>query len=348
MDKVIRIGVDTSKRVFQLHGVDAAEKPVLCRRMTRDQMVTFFGKLPPTVVGLEACGASHHWARRLQAFGHEVRLLPPQYVKPYVRPGRKNDAADAEAICEAMSRPTMRFVKVKTADQQADLMLQTARSLLIRQQTQLANAIRAHAAELGVVAARGLGKVEGLLQRIAQDSALPENARVSCELLGEQLVEIDKRIEAIDARLRAWHRENACSRRLVAVPGIGPRTATALVMKVPDPHVFRSGRHFSSWIGLTPKDHSTAGKTRLGGITRAGDEELRSLLVTGATAVIQQVRKGRGRHPAWLVDLVDRKPPKLAAVALASKMARTAWKMMASGESYRADDRPCPPVAQAA
>jgi len=347
VDKIIRVGIDTSKSVFQLHGVDEAEQPVLRRKMKRDQMIIFFMKLPPTVVGLEACGASHHWARRLQEFGHEVRLIPPQYAKRYVSPGRKNDAADAEAICEAMSRPKMRFVTVKTAAQQADLMLQNARSLLVKQQTQLSNAIRAHAAELGVIAAKGPGKVAGLLQRIAQDRALPENARVSCELLGEQLAEVNRRIDAIDARLRAWHRENECSRRLAAVPGIGQRTATALTMKVPDPHIFRSGRHFGSWIGLTPKDHSTAGKTRLGGITRAGDEELRSLLVVGATAVIQQVRKGRGPQPPWLVELVKHKPPKLAAVALANKMARIAWKMMVSGESYRADYQSRPP-AQAA
>ena len=348
MEKIIRIGVDTSKSVFQLHGVDEAEKPVLRKRLTRDQLLTFFRKLGPTVVGMEACGGSHHWARRLQELGHEVRLMPPHLVKPYVPPGRKNDAADAEAICEAMSRPRMRFVNVKTVDQQADLMLQNGRSLLIRQQTQLSNAIRANAAELGVVAAKGLSKVEGLLRRIAQDRTLPENARLSCEVLGEQLAEVDKRIEAIAARLRAWHQKNECSRRLATIPGIGQRTATALAMKVTDPHVFKSGRHFGSWVGLTPKDHSTAGKTRLGGITRAGDEELRSLLVVGATAVIQQVRKSRGRQWPWLVELVKRKPPKLVAVALANKMARIAWKMMVSGESYRADYQSRPPVAEAA
>src|SRR3990170_4833236 len=204
MEKIIRIGVDTSKSVFQLHGVDEAEKPVLRKRLTRDQLLTFFRKLGPTVVGMEACGGSHHWARRLQELGHELR-------------------------------------------------------------------------------------------RIAQDRTLPENARLSCEVLGEQLAEVDKRTEAIAARLRAWHQKNECSRRLATIPGIGQRTATALAMKVTDPHVFKSGRHFGSWVGLTPKDHSTAGKTRLGGITRAGDEELRSLLVVGATAVIQQVRKSRGR-----------------------------------------------------
>jgi transposase len=348
VDKIIGIGVDTSKSVFQLHGVDEAEKPVLRRKMTRDQMITFFSKLPPAVVGLEACGASHYWARRLQALGHEVRLIPPQRVKPYVPAGKKNDAADAESICEAMSRPRMRFVKVKTADQQADLMLQSTRSLLVRQQTQLSNAIRGHGAELGIVAAKGLGKVDGLLQRIAQDRTLPENARASFGLLGEQFAEVGKRITAIDARLRAWHRGNERSKRLAAIPGVGQRIATTLTMKVPDPHIFRSGRHFGSWVGFTPKDHSTAGKQRLGGITRAGDEELRSLLVVGATAVIQQVRKGRGPQWPWLVDLVKRKEPKRAAVALANKMARIAWKMMVSGASYRVDHRSLPPTAQAA
>lgn len=348
MDKIIRIGVDTSKSVFQLHGVDEAEKPVLRKKMARDQMMTFFKKLPTTTVGIEACGASHHWARVLQGLGHEVRLIPPQYVKPYVRPGRKNDAADAEAICEAMSRPRMRFVKVKSIAQQADLMLQNTRALLVKQQTQISNAIRGNAAELGIVAAKGLGKVGALLPRIDQDHALPENAHASFALLGDQLAELNKRIAAIDARLRAWHLQSACSKRLATIPGVGQKIAVMMTMKVVDPHGFGSGRHFASWVGLTPKDHSTAGKTRLGVITRAGDEDLRSLLVVGATAVIQQVRKGRGPQRPWLVELLKRKPPKLAAVALANKIARVAWKLMVSGESYQADYQSRPPMAKAA
>jgi transposase len=347
MEKLIRIGLDTSKRVFQLHGVDEAERPVLRRKMTRDQMIAFFQKLPPTPVGIEACGASHHWARLLGSFGHEVRLLPPQYVKAYVKRG-KNDKADAEAICEAMSRPSMRFVPVKSIDQQAGLMLQRTRALLVRQQTQVSNAIRGHAAELGIVAAKGLCKISTLLQRIAQAASVPENARLCFDLLGDRLAELDRQIAAIDERLRSWHRTNGCSRRLAAIPGVGEKTATHCVMAVTDPHGFRSARHFSAWIGLTPKDHSTAGRTRLGVITRAGDKHLRSLLVVGATAVIQQVSKGRGRHPAWLVELVKRKPPKLAAVALANKNARIIWKLMTSGEAYRADHQSRPVMANAA
>lgn len=347
MENLIRIGMDTSKRFFQLHGVDAAERPVLRQKMTRDQMIAFFQKLPPTTVGIEACGASHHWARRLQGFGHQVQLLPPQYVKPYLKRG-KNDAADAEAICEAMSRPSMRFVPIKSVEQQAGLMVQRTRALLVRQQTQVSNAVRGHAAELGIIAAKGLCKISTLLQRIAQDQGVPENAQRCFALLGERLGELERQIAALDERLRSWHRANECSRRLAAIPGVGERIAAHCVMAVPDPHGFRSARHFSAWIGLTPKDHSTAGRTRLGVITRAGDKHLRSLLVAGATAVIQQVRKGRGRQPAWLVELVRRKPPKLAAVALANKNARIIWKLMTSGEAYRADHQPRPTMAKAA
>lgn len=342
-----RIGVDTSKRVFQLHGVDGAEQPVLRRKMVRDQMIAFFQKLPPTLIGMEACGASHHWARLLGSFGHKVLLLPPQYVKAYVK-RNKNDKADAEAICEAMSRRTMRFVPVKTIDQQADLMLQRTRALLVKQQTQVSNALRGHAAELGIVGAKGLCRIATLLERIALDAAVPENARLCFTLLGERLAQLERQIAALDEELRAWHRLNECSRRLAAVPGIGEKVATHCVMTVPDPHRFRSSRHFAAWNGLTPKDHSTAGKTRLGVITRAGDKHLRSLLVVGATAVIQQVRKGKGNHPAWLVELVKRKPPKLAAIALANKNARIIWKLMTSGEAYRADHQPRPTTAKAA
>jgi transposase len=242
----------------------------------------------------------------------------------------------------------MRFVRVKTVEQQADLMLQNTRSLLIRQRTQLANAIRGHAAELGIVAAKGLGNVSGLLQRIAQDQTLPDNARASFELLADQLAELEKRIFALDERLRAWFRTSERSRLLATIPGVGRKIATTAIMKVPDPNSFRSARHFASWIGLTPRDHSTAGKRRLGIITRAGDEELRSMLVVGATAVIQQARKGRGRQPRWLMELIARKPPKLAAVAMANKMARIMWKVMVTGEPYQPDHQPRRPLEQAA
>jgi transposase len=333
MNKVIRIGMDTSKRIFVLHGVDAAEQPVLRKKLRRSQVLEFLQKLAPTKVGIEACGAAHNWARELTALGHAVVLLPPQHVKPYVK-RNKNDAADAEAICEAMSRPTMRFVPVKTADQQAALMLVGTREALVRRRTQVSNAIRGHAAEFGLVAAKGLKHLEPLLARIAEDPGLPALAKALFADYAEEYARLKEQIAKMERRLMAWHKHNEQSRRLAQVPTIGPITASLLTMKVTDPGAFRSGRDFAAWIGLTPKDHSTAGKTRLGAITRAGDEALRSTLVQGATALIQHVRKGRGNHSPWLVDLVRRKPPKLAAVALANKTARVAWKMMISGERY--------------
>ena len=347
MTKIIRIGIDTSKSIFVLHGVDAAEQPVLRKKLRRSQVLEFFAKLEPTKIGLEACGAAHYWARELTALGHEVVLLPPQYVRPYVKRG-KNDAADAEAICEAMSRPTMRFVPVKTVEQQAALMLAGTRDALIRRRTQLTNAIRGYAAEFGLTAAKGLDKIEPLLARIAVAAELPRLAQELFASYGKEYAQLKVQIQKIEAKLMAWHKDNELSRRLVEVPGIGPIGASLMAMKVTDPHAFRCGRNFSAWIGLTPKDHSTAGKTRLGVITRAGDESLRSILVVGATSVIKQVRRGKGHPSPWLVELVRRKPPKLAAVALANKIARIAWKMMVTGESYRADYHSRPPVAQAA
>jgi transposase len=332
VEQVIRIGLDTSKTVFVVHGVDAQERPVLRRKLRRAEMEPFFARLPPTLIGLEACGGAHHWARRLKELGHEVRLLPPQYVKAYLKRG-KNDARDAEAICEALARPSMRFVPVKSREQQAALMLHTARDLLIRQRTMLANAIRGHAAEFRLCAALGVGKVEALLKRVAEDNAIPALVRDILELYRRQLEALQERIEELERRLMAWHRECALSRRLATIPGIGPITATALAMKVPDPAVFRSARHFAAWLGLTPKDHSTAGRQRLGGITRAGDESLRRLLVVGATSVVQHTRPGRGS--AWLLDLIGRKPRKLAAVAWANKAARVAWALMTSGQKYQ-------------
>jgi len=333
MDKIIRIGIDTSKSVFVLHGVDAAEQVVLRRKLRRSQVMDCFAKLERTKIGIEACGGAHHWARELTALGHEVLLLPAQYVKPYVK-RNKNDAADAEAICEAMSRPTMRFVAVKSTEQQAALMLAGRRDGLVRRRTQLTNTIRGYAAEFGLIAAKGLDKIEPLLNRIAADKDLPKLAKGLFADYGREYVELQKQIAKMEARLMAWHKDNELSRRLTKVPSIGPIGASMLAMKVTDPHAFRSGRDFSAWIGLTPKDHSTAGKMRLGVITRAGDEALRSTLVAGASAVIQQVGKRRGNPSPWLADLVRRKEPKLAAVALANKTARIAWKLMVSGEHY--------------
>jgi transposase len=325
--------MDTSKHFFQLHGVDAAERPVLRRKLRRNEVLAFFAKQPPIIVGMEACGAGHYWARELRKHGHEVKLIAPQHVKAYVK-RNKNDGRDAEGLCEAMSRPTMQFVPVKTEEQQAALMLAGVRQQLITRRTQLSNAIRSYAAEFGLITPKGLVKVEPLLAQIAQDESLPALAREMFTLQGSDYARLQVELKAVEARLMAWHRANAASRRLAKIPGIGPIGATTLVMKAPDPLLFPSGRHFAAWIGLTPKDHSTAGKTRLGKITRAGDEMLRSVLVAGATAVIQQAKKSRGRPSPWLVALLARKPPKLAAVALANKTARIAWKLLMTGESY--------------
>jgi len=318
MARITRIGIDTSKSVFQLHGVDEEERTVLRRKLRRSEVLTFFAKLEPTSIGLEACGGSHYWAGELQALGHTVVLIPPQYVSPYVGRG-KNDAADAEAICEAMSRPRVqkRFVAVKTA------------------------------AEFGLIAAKGLSKVEPLLARIAADDSLPALAREMFATLGQELAELAPRIAAVETRLRAWHRANGLSRRLAEVPSIGPIGACLLPIKIANPHAFRSGRMCAAWIGLTAKDHTTAGKQRLGGITRAGDEALRATLVAGATAYIQQVRRGRTKPSPWLDELLKRKAPKLAAVALANKTARIAWKLMVSGQRYDRT-RAAAPLAAAA
>jgi len=347
VNQIIRIGMDTSKHIFQLHGVDGAENPVLRKRLGRRAMVDFFAKLPPTVIGIEACGAAHQWARVLVPLGHQVKLIAPQHVKPYVK-RNKNDGRDAEALCEAMSRPTMRFVAVKTAEQQAALMLAGIREQMIARRTQGSNMIRGYAAEFGITAAKGLNQIEPLLARLAQDESVPKLARDLFATQGRDYAQLQVELKAIEVKLRVWHRANDDSRRLAKIPGVGPIGATTLVMKVPDPRAYPSGRHFAAWIGLTPKDHSTAGKTRLGKITRAGDERLRSVLVAGATAVIQQAKHGRGHPSPWLIALLKRKPPKLAAVALANKNARIAWKLMVTGESYDGARMPEASVAAAA
>jgi transposase len=329
-----RIAIDTSKHVFTVHGVDHQDRVVLRRDLKRAQLEPFFRKLPPTEVVLEACGSSHHWGRLLSALGHTVKLIPPQYVKPFVKRG-KNDRNDAEAINEAASRPAMRFVPVKTAVQQAGIMILKTRDLLVRQRTQLINAMRGHAAEFGVIAAKGTAKVEVLLDRVAGDETLPVEAREMIALLGEQIKDPDIRITALETRMKQAHKANPISQLLEGIPGIGPISALSLALTV-DPGHFHSGRHFAAWVGLTPKERSTGGKQRMGGISRAGDERLRHLLVIGATAVIRHVKPGSRNASAWLMSLLERRPRKVAAVALANKMARVVWAMMTSGEAYRA------------
>ena len=337
MEQISTIGIDIAKTVFQVHGIDGSGEPVVRRQLRRRQVLPFFGRLSPCLVGMEACATSHHWARELEKLGHEVRLMPPRYVKPYVK-RNKNDAADAEAICEAVQRPTMRFVPIKTAEQQSVLMVHRTRHLFVRQRTSLINAMRAHMAEFGIVAGIGRNGVEKLLELISkgEDERLPSAARECLMALAAQLELVKRQILEADRRVRAWHRTSKTSKRLEAIPGVGPLVATALVASVPDPHVFRSGRDLSAWIGLVPKQNSTGGKERLGSISKAGNRYLRQLLVVGALTVIRRdTQMGYTRHP-WLVRLMERRSTKVAAIALANKIARIAWAMMARNESYRA------------
>ena len=330
--EIKRIAIDTSKNVFTLHAIDSTERCVQRRELKRSQLEPFFAKLAPTDVVLEACGSSHHWGRRLSALGHRVRLIPPQYVKPFVKRG-KNDRNDAEAINEAASRPSMRYVPVKSEQQQADAMLLRVRELLVKQKTQLVNAVRGHAAEFGLVAARGLGQVSALVERVAA-SAIPEAAKEAIQLLAAQAAHLEGQIDDVDRRLLRLHKANEVSRRLAKVPGVGPITALTLALTVQADN-FESGRHFAAWLGLTPKEHSTGGRQKLGGITRAGNERLRQLLVLGATSVVKVAKPGKPSASAWLLELLERKPRKVAAVALANKVARIVWAMMVRGEAYR-------------
>lgn len=334
MNQIIRIGIDTSKSVFQLHGVDACEQPTLRKKVSRAQLLGLLATFEPVQVGLEACGASHYWAREIRALGHDVVLVPPQYVKPYVKRG-KSDAADAEAICEAMSRPSMRFVTVKTPNEQAAQMLIGLRDQVVRRRTQIANAIRGFAAEFGFVEPKGLSHLAPLMQRIRCDKTLPGLALEMFETLARDFESIQAEMSVLDQKLMAQHRGSEMSKRLAGVPGVGPIGGFLLTGKAGVAHGFRSGRDFAAWLGLTPKNHSTAGRNRLGAITRAGDERLRSVLVAGATAVITHWRRSGKKGWPWLEALVARKPLKLVAVALANKIARIAWKMMVSGQHYQ-------------
>jgi len=336
MQSIATIGLDIAKSVFQVHGVDTQGNVILRRQLKRRYVLAFFEKVPPCLVGIEACASSHHWSRELMALGHTVRLMPPAYVKPYVK-RQKNDATDAEAICEAVTRANMRFVATKTPEQQSGLMLHRTRHLFIRQQTAVINAIRAHLAEFGIVAPFGRNGVEQLLGVVADsnDKRLPEVARACVAALGAQLRMLKTQILEFDRRIMAWHRSSETSQRLDEIPGVGPALATALVASVADPKAFRSARDFSAWIGLVPKQRSSGGKDRLGSISKQGDRYLRSLFTAGALAVIRYAKIHGTKHRPWLTSLLARRPTKVAAIALANKIARMAWAMMARGERYK-------------
>jgi transposase len=333
--QITTIGLDIAKNVFQVHGIDAAEKVVVRKQLRRGQVMKFFEALPPCLIGMEACATAHYWARELTKLGHEVRLMPAKDVKAYVK-RNKNDAADAEAICEAVGRPRMRFVRAKSAEQQGRLMQHRARDLLLRQQTQVINALRAHLAELGMVAAQGREGLKQLLTIIAdeKDARLPIDARASLIVLAAQLQALHTMIGSIEKRLTVQHRANEASKRLESIPGIGLIGASAITATMTDPKSFRSGRDFAAWIGLVPRQDSTGGKQKLGPISKKGDRYLRRILVVGAHSVLRRAKQSPEKYP-WLTQLLARRPFKVVAIALANKMARVAWALLARGGTYR-------------
>jgi len=334
--QITTIGLDIAKNVFQVHGIDVSERVVVRKQLRRAQVKKFFEALPPCLVGLEACATAHYWARELTRLGHQVRLMPAKDVKAYVK-RNKNDAADAEAICEAVRRPTMRFVGVKSAEQQSRLMQHRTRDLLLRQRTQVINALRAHLAEFGIVAAQGREGLKELLQLIPDkaDKRLPIDARASLIVLAAQLQALQTMIGSIERRIMAQHRANEASKRIATIPGIGVLGASAITATVSDPSAFRSGRDFAAWIGLVPRQDSTGGKQKLGPISKQGDRYLRRLLVVGAHSVLRRAKQSPEKYP-WLTQLLARRPFKVVAIALANKMARVAWALLARGGTYRA------------
>ncbi len=336
MSEISIVGLDIAKRVFQLHGADGQGQTVLRLRLHRSKVLSFFSGLPPCLVGIEACATAHHWARQIQALGHEVRLIPPQYVKPFVKTN-KNDAADAEAIAEAVSRPTMRFAAIKSPEQQSVLMLHRARELLVRQRTMQINALRAHCAEFGIIAAQGVSRARELADLITteeDDDRLPALAREALGCLAAQLKATQEQIAELERRLAEWHRSNEASRRLAAIPGVGLITATALVATIGDGSQFRSARQFAAWLGIVPRQHSSGGKERLGRISKRGDGYLRRLLVHGARTVVRWHKASTCEEPTWLAKLLARRPTNVVLVAMAHKTARIAWAMLRHERRY--------------
>lgn len=334
--EITTIGLDLAKSVFQVHGIDTDGSAVVKKTLKRRQVLPFFADLPPCLVGIEACATSHHWARQISELGHEVRLMPPSYVKAYVKRG-KTDAADAEAICEAVRRPSMRFVAIKSPEQQAELSIHRARDLLVRQRTQLTNAIRSLLAEFGTDHARGIHQALGLIDRILASTiaGIPAVAMDVLRILASQVKDLQARIAAYEKLMISLHRENELAKRLATIPGIGVITAGALAATVTDPRQFRSGRQFAAWLGLTPLSRSSGGKERLGRISKMGDKYIRKLLVVGMTSLVQRARIKPETATPWLLALMERKPTRLITVALANKAARIVWALMMHGDSYR-------------
>ena len=336
MKNYIRIGVDLGKGFFQVHALESEAGTAVNRKISRGKFLAFFSGVSPSRVGMEACGSAHYWAREIAKLGHEVVLVAPAYIKPYVKRG-KNDAVDAEAICEAMSRPSMRFVPVKSAEQQAVLMLHKDRELLIKQRTMSVNALRGHMAEFGGVVAKGIEKVDQLLALAREDASVPELTKQAVELSASRLKDLDDAIAATEAAIDAASAKNPNSRLLDEAPGIGPLVASAVVASVPAPSVFKSGRDFSAWVGLTPGQNSSGGKEKLGPITKKGNRYIRRLLVLGATSILKVAHLRKGALADWINAIAAKKPKKLAAVAVANKLARICWAMLSTGECFRKD-----------
>ncbi|MER9338841.1 IS110 family transposase [Mesorhizobium sp. M0293] len=336
MEKITTIGQDLAKSVFQVHGITEDGRVVVRRAMRRSQMLDFFSGLEPCLIGMEACASAHHWANAIGEFGHTVRIMPPAYVKAYLK-RNKTDAADAEAICEAVTRPTMRFVPIKSPEEQAEGMVLKTRELFVRQRSQTANAMRAHMAELGIIAATGMASIAKLIAilRDGDDARLPSAARAALLEMAEQIERLTVRIEALDTKIVAAVKNDETARRLTSIPGVGPIIAATVLATIHDPAAFRTGRDLAAWIGITPRANSSGGKERLGRISKQGNKQLRTLLIVGATSILKQARRGV-KLPAWVVSLMARRPYKVAAVALANKMARTIWALLAKGGTYQA------------